>query len=404
MNTLPPQPWMADPALQSVMTALGEARFVGGCVRDALLGRPVADIDIATPLKPEETMAALRAAGLKFAPTGVEHGTVTAIAGGKGFEVTTLRRDVETDGRRAVVAFTRDWSEDAERRDFRLNALYLDLEGNLYDPAGGGIEDALAGRIVFVGEARTRIREDYLRILRFFRFWAWYGRGDPDAEAVAAIAELKAGVAGLSGERVAKELLKLLAAPEPRPSVRLAAETGVLAVALPEATNLSRFEAMVGIDPDPVLRLAALLTGLDAGLAAGERLRLSNAQRERLRAALTEGEPLSPDIDGRSARRRLYGWGLVPYADRVKLAWAGAGGDWAPALAHAEGWTRPVLPVGGGDAKAAGIEPGPLMGQALRAVEAWWIGEDFLPDRAAVLAKLKEFAREDRHTGDGPAA
>jgi poly(A) polymerase len=384
---------MKDPAVAAVMAALGEARFVGGCVRDALIGRPVADIDIATPLLPAQVMKALEAAGLKWAPTGLEHGTVTAIAQGRGFEVTTLRRDVETDGRRAVVAFTRDWTEDALRRDFRLNALYLDAQGRLYDPVGGGVEDALAGRIVFVGDARTRIREDYLRILRFFRFWAWYGRGEPNPEAVAAVTELKAGVAILSGERVAKELLKLFAAPEPRPAVRLAIETGVLHVALPEATETERFEAMVGIDPDPVLRLAALMPGLGAAMLAADRLKLSNAQRERLRAALAEGEPLRVDLDAPALRRRLYAWDELAYRDRVKLAWAGAGGEaWARLLEPAEGWVRPVLPVGGNDAKALGLEPGPALGRALKAVEAWWIEEDFRPGREAVLEKLRALA------------
>ena len=393
MNSLPLQDWMRDPAVVAVMAALGRARFVGGAVRDAVLGRPVADIDIATPLTPQETMTALTAAGLKYAPTGVEHGTITAIAGGKGFEVTTLRRDVETDGRRAVVAFTDDWSEDAQRRDFRLNALYLDAEGALYDPVGGGVEDALAGRVVFVGDARTRIREDYLRALRFFRFRAWYGRDEPDAEAVAAVSELKAGIANLSGERVSKELLKLLAAPEPRPAVRLAAETGVLAVALPEVNDLARFDAMVGIDPDPVLRLAALLPDLDSALAVSERLRLSNVQRERLRAALAEGERLSPGLDAPALRRRLYAWGAPSFRDRVKLAWASAGGEgWAELLEPAEGWVRPQLPISGADAQAVGIAPGPAMGQALKAAEAWWIEQDFKPGRPEVLARLKALA------------
>jgi poly(A) polymerase len=219
---------MTAPPTQAVIHALeaaggpGCARFVGGCVRDALLKRPIGDIDIATTLRPDAVTAALTAAGLKAAPTGIEHGTVTAISSGKPFEITTLRRDVETDGRRAVVAFTEDWAEDAARRDFRLNALYLQPDGTLNDPTGGGIADAHAGRIVFVGDAETRIREDYLRILRFFRFLAWFGRGEPDAAGLAACAALKDGARGLSGERVSKELLKLLAAYDPRPAVALA--------------------------------------------------------------------------------------------------------------------------------------------------------------------------------------
>lgn len=235
------QPWLESQATRAVMRALeaaggaGCARFVGGCVRNSLLGQPVDDIDIATRLRPEQTMAALKAAGLKAVPTGVEHGTVTGVSERRPYEITTLRRDVETDGRRAVVAFTEDWAEDAARRDFRLNALYADAAGTVFDPTGGGLEDAAAGRIVFVRWAETRIREDYLRILRFFRFYAWYGRGEPDAVGLAACAKLKGGMAQLSAERVSKEMLKLLTAPDPRAAVRAMAETGVLAQVLPQA-------------------------------------------------------------------------------------------------------------------------------------------------------------------------
>ena len=202
------QPWLESQATRAVMAALeaaggpGCVRFVGGCVRNSLLGQSVDDIDIATRLRPEETIAALKAAGLKAVPTGVEHGTVTGVSERRPYEITTLRRDVETDGRRAVVAFTEDWAEDAARRDFRLNALYADAAGTVFDPTGGGLDDAAAGRIVFVGEAETRIREDYLRILRFFRFYAWYGRGAPDAVGLAACATLKAGMGQLSADRV----------------------------------------------------------------------------------------------------------------------------------------------------------------------------------------------------------
>jgi poly(A) polymerase len=192
------------------------ARFVGGCVRNALIGAPVADIDIATTLEPEETDRAIRAAGLKAVPTGIAHGTVTAVSAHQPFEITTLRRDVTTDGRNATVAFTDDWAEDAARRDFRLNALYADGEGRVFDPTGEGVSDAVAGRIVFVGDPETRIREDYLRILRFFRFFAWYGRGEPDAAALAACGALAPGMTRLSAERVSKELMTLLAAPDPR--------------------------------------------------------------------------------------------------------------------------------------------------------------------------------------------
>ena len=198
------RPWMTAPATRAVLDALTAAggpeaaRFVGGCVRDTLSGHPVGDIDIATALTPDQVIAALKAAGLKAVPTGVDHGTVTAVSQGKPFEVTTLRRDVETDGRRAVVAFTDDWAEDAQRRDFRLNALYADAEGRLFDPTGEGVADAKAGRIVFIGDAETRIREDALRILRFFRFQAWFGKGEPDGPSLAACERLKAVAQGMA--------------------------------------------------------------------------------------------------------------------------------------------------------------------------------------------------------------
>ena len=234
------QPWLEAAATRAVIAALeaaggpGCARFVGGCVRNALIGQPVEDVDIATTLRPEETERAIRAAGLKAVPTGLAHGTVTAISGREPFEITTLRRDVSTDGRNATVAFTDDWAEDAGRRDFRLNALYADAGGQVFDPTGEGVADALAGRVVFVGDPATRIREDYLRILRFFRFFAWYGAGEPDPAGLAACAALAPGMSRLSAERVSKELTRLLAAPDPRAAVTAMAATGVLARILPD--------------------------------------------------------------------------------------------------------------------------------------------------------------------------
>jgi poly(A) polymerase len=395
---------MSDPRTRSVIAALeagggpGAARFVGGCVRNALLGRAIDDIDIATVLTPDAVMAALKAAGVKSVPTGVEHGTVTAIAGGKPFEVTTLRRDVETDGRRAVVAFTTDWTEDAQRRDFRLNALYLDGAGQIYDPTGYGVQDALAGRIVFVGEPEQRIREDYLRILRFFRFRAGFGRGAPDAEGLAACAALKDGLERLSAERVSKELLKLLAAEDPREAVREMAGAGVLQAILPEAQPLDRLEALVEIErarlgaSDAELRLAALLPAdpVAAGQAAA-RLRLSNAQRERLVAAAPADAMIVPGMTPVQTRRRLYEIGAGAFSDRVKLAWAGQGGDaeaWLALLAQARDWMRPKFPLTGHDAAAAGLAPGPRVGEALRQIEAFWVEQDFQPDRSALIARL----------------
>jgi poly(A) polymerase len=343
--------------------------------------------------------AALEAAGLRAVPTGVEHGTVTAISDHRPYEITTLRRDVETDGRRAVVAFSADWAEDAARRDFRLNALYMDAEGRVHDPVGGGVEDARAGRIVFVGDAQTRIREDYLRVLRFFRFFAWYGRAEPDAAALAACAALKEGLSTLSGERVSKELLKLLGAPDPRRAVRLMTETGVLGVLLPLRLNPARFEAMADISADPVLRLAALLPDDRTGvLDLARRLRLSNPLRDRLLAAVDEPRMVEPGLSPQAARRILYRLGAPAFEDRVRLAWAASpeapAARWRALLALAESWVRPTPPVSGADAKALGLPEGPTLGRVLRAVEAWWVDEDFRPDRAAALARLEAAARE----------
>lgn len=378
------QPWLESQATRAVMRALeaaggaGCARFVGGCVRNSLLGQPVDDIDIATRLRPERTMAALQAAGLKAVPTGVEHGTVTGVSERRPYEITTLRRDVETDGRRAVVAFTEDWAEDAARRDFRLNALYADAAGTVFDPTGGGLEDAAAGRIVFVGEAETRIREDYLRILRFFRFYAWYGRGEPDAVGLAACAALKGGMAQLSAERVSKEVLKLLAAPDPRAAVRAMTETGVLAQVLPQAQPLALFEAMCDLTDDPVMRLSALLPA-DAGavteIAGG--LRLSNAVRDRLAAAVADGPAVSSTMSDAEARAAIYRMGRRTFEDRLMRAEAAGGGDAARLRALAAGWTPPKMPVGGRDLARLGLKPGPETGRVLKAFEDGWVADDF---------------------------
>ena len=299
MSRLGGEPWLTAPQTVAVLDALeaagGEGRFVGGCVRDALIGRPVADIDIATPMTPQAVVDAVTRAGLKAVPTGIEHGTVTVVSSGRPYEVTTLRRDVTTDGRRATVAFTEDWAEDAARRDFRLNALYADRTGAVFDPTGEGVADAEAGRIVFVGEPERRIREDYLRILRFFRFRAWFGRGEADGAALAACSALKAGISQLSAERISAELIKLLSAPDPRAAVHLMADTGVLFEVLPWAGDASMFLPMIQIDRDPILRLSSLLPGdPDVVREAAEKLRLSNAQKARLIEALPDEVEVTP--------------------------------------------------------------------------------------------------------------
>ncbi len=410
-QTLEQQPWMTAAPTRMVLEALearggpGCARFVGGCVRNAVIGREIDDIDIATTLTPDEVSAALEARGVRVVPTGVEHGTVTAVADHRPFEITTLRRDVSTDGRRAVVAFSTDWAEDAMRRDFRLNALYLDAAGVIYDPTGEGLSDAHAGRIVFVGDPMIRIREDYLRILRFFRFYAWFGKGEPDAAAVDACRALKGMLSARSAERTQKEVLKLLAAHDPRRSLKLMQSTGVLAATLPDVRDLGRLEGMVEIElalneTDAELRLAALIPQDPAAAReAAERLRLSNAQRERLVAAVGAEPPIVSWTSARQLRRAIYRLGKRTVVDRIKLAWAGSRGriaaepQWRALLAQTAEWQPPSFPVSGEDAKAAGAPEGPLVGKVLREVEDWWIDEDFPPSRQLVMDRLRLVAQ-----------
>ena len=399
--------WMTDARTRAVMRALkeegGDARFVGGAVRNALVGEPVGDTDIATPVVPNDVMRRLKKAGLGAAPTGIEHGTITAIAEGKPFEVTTLRRDVETDGRRAVVAFTTDWKEDASRRDFTMNALYADEDGNIFDYFGGAA-DLRAGHVRFVGNARTRIREDYLRILRLFRFHAWYGKGEIDADALAASIAGKAGLKSLSGERVQKELLRLLEAGDPAPTLRAMEGAGILAEILPPRLEIARLERLVAIEmkygfvPDSLLRLSVLLPSdpeMARGLAAT--LRFSNADRDRIVSALSADGRIRPALSEKEARKLLYLSGQGPFSDRLMLNWAGdAGNDsgWRALLALADAWKKPRFPLDGRDAKALGLEEGPKIGAALHDIEQWWIENDFAPDRAACLARLGEVAKK----------
>jgi poly(A) polymerase len=379
-------PWLTDPAAVAVVDALtaeggeGCVRFVGGCVRDALLAREGGDVDLATTLEPPRVIEALKAAGLKAVPTGVEHGTVTAVSAGRPFEVTTLRRDLATDGRRAVVAFTDDWTEDARRRDFRLNALYADRHGEVFDPTGEGVADARAGRVVFVGDARRRIEEDHLRILRFFRFFAWFGHDRPDPDGLDACAAMAEGVDRLSAERVSSELLKLLAAPDPTEAVRAMAVAGVLTRVLGSEGDLDRFVAVQARSADPLLRLSALWPDDRVFVAAAaRRLRLPRAAWKRLEDA---AEPLSlPSADPRAARRLVHAIGPLAAQDRaLKSPDAPAA---AVTLAVARDWTPPRLPVGGKDVARLGVAPGPETGAVLLAFERSWIADDFPADGTA---------------------
>jgi len=383
---------MKEPAARAVMSALkGDARFVGGCVRDAILKRPIADIDIATPLFPDEVMRRLGAARIKVVPTGLTHGTVTAVTDSRSFEITTLRRDVETFGRHATVAFTSNWEEDSRRRDFTMNALYLNSDGDIFDYQEG-LPDLRAGKVRFVGVAATRIREDVLRLLRFYRFHAWYGRGAADETARAACRASTTLLSTLSGERIQAELLKLLGAPNPVPSFALMQEDGVLAKILPATRPLDvlarflKLERALTLDADPVRRLGALLSGDVTALAA--RLRLSNTDRDRL---VGFGTPLDLSADARAQRRQLHHLGRDAYIDCVVIAAAVAGATrGVKALVTAAKRWRPVtFPLRGEDAVALGLTPGPEIGRLLGEVEAWWEAGDFKATRRACVAELK---------------
>jgi poly(A) polymerase len=398
MTRLPELALLTEPETVALFAALGEARLVGGVVRNALLGRAVSDIDVATPLVPPIVQQKLAAAGIKAVPTGIAHGTVTAVVNGKPFEVTTLRRDIETDGRRAVVAFTTDWAEDAQRRDFTMNALYADLAGTVYDSVGG-VADLHAGVVRFVGDPVSRVREDYLRILRLFRFHAWYGAGPLDAAALAAVAQEKRGLAKLSGERVAKEMLKLLEAPNPVPVLVAMGEAGLLAQVMPGAPDIQRLKRLVAADgaaalaADGLLRLAALLPRDRAlALEVAVRWKLSNPASERLIDLAGGADTITPYLSRDDVAARLYKIGPDRFGDRVRLAWADAPQafvQWRTFLAVAKDWQRPVFPLSGHQVMAAGVAKGPAVGKVLAEVEAWWVASGFPDDPLALQAAFR---------------
>ena len=394
---LAPPAWMDDGPSRRLFAALEAAgitaRFVGGCVRNALLGRAIDDIDLAVDKPPETVIAALEAAGIKAIPTGVKHGTVTALAEGRTFELTTLRRDVETDGRRAVVAFTDDWLEDASRRDFTFNALYADPDGTLYDPFDGRA-DLAAGRVRFIGDADRRIAEDRLRVLRFFRFHAWYGRPPIDGPGFDACRRNAGTLGALSGERAAKELLRLLEAPAPADALEAMVEAGALDHWLPEYAGTARLRALSAREPAPdrLRRLAAILPVEADATAIGKRLRLSTQDSLRLGVMLAREPVLDLSGGARAWRAGIYRLGNKLYVDRLLLA-VDMPGDWRRALALAERWMPPELPVSGGDLLKMGLVPGPRVGALISAVEDWWVAGDFQADRATCLAELARRAQ-----------
>lgn len=403
--------WLDWPECRSVMAALHDgaeagtvARFVGGAVRDGLIGREVRDVDIATSLTPDMAAVKLVARGLKVVPTGIDHGTITAIAGDRSFEITTLRRDVETDGRRATVAFSTDWREDAARRDFTMNAIYADPDGSLYDPFDGHA-DLAAGLVRFIGDPLARIAEDALRILRFFRFHAWYGRdegaGAMDADGLAACSRSVAQLSILSAERLRDEIMRLLAAPDPGPTLRVMAKAGVLRAVLPEAVLIDRLDALVALERslkinDPLRRLAALLP--DGAGDLGARLKLPKRDQLRLAEIILPRDEIAPGKGNAPFNRRMralhYRVGRDAFMDHILLNWAGRAvaardKNWRAFLKAAEVWPRPEFPLRGRDALALGLKAGPQVGDMLSELELWWIARDFRPSRGDLLERLE---------------
>jgi len=406
MDSLNPKQhaWMRSEAVKALFKAFpeGTLRFVGGCVRNALMNVDVGDVDLATPLEPSGVEKALKIADIKYVPTGIEHGTITAVIDKTPFEITTLRKDVETDGRRAVVAFTEDWTEDAQRRDLTINALYADYEGYVFDPTDQGLDDLKAMKFRFVGDADARVQEDYLRILRFFRFLAWYG-GDAkvDAAGLKACRENRKGLKKLSAERVWSELKKLLLARDPSRAVRIMLTNEILDTLLPEASNSHGLDRMVmlerreAIKPDPLLRLMAMSAREPLQMALlCKRLKMSSNETKRLRAWADDGTPLDPYAAEREKLKSIYLAGKQVVTDRARVRAAGEedmllSSRWMSLADLAMSWTSPEFPLSGKDMKAAGVEPGPQMGKVLEALKALWVRSGFTADREKLLMALK---------------
>jgi poly(A) polymerase len=406
--------WLQSPQTQSVMRAIAAegagARAVGGAVRNSLMGLPVKDVDIATTALPDDVMRLAQRAGLHTVPTGKEHGTVTVIADKLPFEVTTLRRDIETFGRHARVTFTEDWREDAMRRDFTMNALYCDAEGNVYDPLGG-YGDLRERRVRFIGDAAERIREDYLRTLRYFRFHAVYGDSRAfDAQGLAAAESEKGGLAQLSGERIRAEMLLLLAAPGAVDALRQMQAIGIIEPLLgvsgdvEAVARLAEIEAALGSPPDALLRLA-VLSG-EAHAAVARRLRLSAAEARRLADAACADAALSPSAGEHAAKTYIFHHGAPAFTDGALANWARSGDD-ARSAARAshvglvKRWNAPEVPVRGADVVALGVPAGPAVGRVMAAFTDWWIAAGFPADEMQNRAKLEELARLELAGGKG---
>jgi poly(A) polymerase len=402
------QAWMGAPETLKVMQALqedgGSARFVGGCVRNALANRKILDIDIATPLKPDEVMARLKKNKIPYAPTGLKHGTVTAIVDGKPFEITTLRVDVNPHGRHADVRFTEDWRIDAARRDFTINAMSATLEGEVFDPFGG-IKDLREGRVIFVGDADKRIHEDILRILRFFRFYAHFGQGPADPCALKACIANAALLPRLSAERIRQETLKILEAPRAAEVWKTMLENGITTHFLPEATDVRALERLIVLETayhsqtHVLRRLAALLVINQEGFkhaAAG--LRLSNDQTRQLHDMLFPKTPVTTQMDAADIRKLVYISGNDMARSLLLLAAAkeGTENNLKTLYEIATAFRAPRFPLEGTDVINLGYKAGPDVGLLLKSMEDWWINQDFQPGRTQCLEHMK--AISPRHT------
>ncbi|ASY63851.1 tRNA nucleotidyltransferase [Sinorhizobium sojae CCBAU 05684] len=417
MTSIAAEPWFQAPALRRVFELLnvdgGEARVVGGAVRNALLGLPGGDVDLATTWHPEDVAERARTAGIKVVPTGIDHGTVTLVIDGTPYEVTTLREDVATDGRRAEVAFGSGWKEDAARRDFTINALYANSQGEIFDYVGG-LADIESRTLRFIGNAAERIAEDYLRILRFFRFFAHYGSGRPDAEGLRACAQARAKLATLSAERVWTEMKKLLSAEDPGRALLWMRQAGVLGEVLPE-TEKWGIDAIPGLiaaekafswAPDPLLRLTAIVPPDAERLEAlAERLRLSKAEAACL-VRFAEAPAIAAALPDAALDRELYRHGAEGIVARLRLSLASARrkAETDPAylaetaafqrlLVRAEKWQRPAFPLNGADVLKAGVAPGPEVGALLSQLENFWIERNFSVDRATLVARLESLVQ-----------
>lgn len=420
MTSVAGETWFQDAALQRVLTLLnaegGEARVAGGAVRNALMGLAVADVDIATTLRPEVVVERAKEAGIKAVPTGFEHGTVTLVVDGRGFEVTTLRRDIETNGRHAVVEFGIDWKADAERRDLTINALYADASGEVIDLVEG-LKDIESRTVRFIGDASQRIAEDHLRILRFFRFFAYYGSGRPDADGLRACARAKEQLSSLSAERVWTETKKLLGAPDPSRALLWMRQAGVLTAILPETEKwgvdgihgLVAAEQTLGWKVEPLLRLSAMVPPDGQRLEArAKRLRLSNA--DALKLERWASTPMPPDeVTDVGFTRLLYRHAKDGMIFRLKLALASARmaaeGDplamrksarLSQLLSMTEKYVKPSFPVSGSDVMAAGVPAGKRVGEILKELEEFWIGRNFIPERPELTARLADMVSEGK--------